>query len=518
MKKSISYILMALLSLNAWAQSSTGDDPIQTYSQTITADDMKAHLYFLADDLLEGRETGERGQHLAGIYIRSQFMRLGLQPGNTENQTYFQKFFLNKSETKDAAIRIGKENFSFGEDFIATGGMPDEIEADMVFAGLGISDSSYDNLSQVDVSGKVAIILSGQHKEMENENRYQSIRQLRERKDKLVEMGAKAVIIGVPDSTYKVLNRYSRRPRTIISPNQERGFPLFYFQDETLAQILTKGKKTMPELREKLAENDKLPKTKLKNKRFALEAQVDFESKEASNVLGFLEGTDKKDELLIITAHYDHVGVGSNGRVYNGADDDGSGTTAVLELAEAFATAARDGIRPRRSILFMTVSGEEKGLLGSKFYTDYPIYPLENTVSNLNIDMIGRVDKRYEDKDDQNEYVYLIGSDKLSTELHELSEEANETYAKLTLDYKYNDENDPNRFYYRSDHYNFAKNGIPIIFYFNGTHEDYHQPGDDPEKIAYQKMENITRLVFATAWKVANREQRITVDVVDQGN
>jgi Zn-dependent M28 family amino/carboxypeptidase len=226
------------------------------------------------------------------------------------------------------------------------------------------------------------------------------------------------------------------------------------------------------------------------------------------NVLGYMEGTDKKDELIVITAHYDHEGI-KDGEIYNGADDDGSGTVAVLEMAEAFAEAKGAGFAPRRSILFMTVTAEEKGLLGSEYYTVNPVFPLQNTIVNLNIDMIGRVDKANEANPD---YIYVIGADKLSSELHKINEEANQKYTKLKLDYTYNDPNDPNRFYYRSDHYNFAKNRIPVAFYFNGVHDDYHRPTDDVEKINFQKMEKISRLVFHTAWELANREQRIVVD------
>ncbi|MCI4670706.1 MAG: M28 family peptidase [Bacteroidia bacterium] len=516
MLKKLVIIPLIFIGFNLMGQDFPEGDPIKTYSETITKEDMQAHLYFLADDLLEGRETGERGQHIAGIYIRAHFMRLGLIPGNKTDQTYFQKFYLNRSEIKDASLTIGKQELKFGDSFLASGGMADKMEGEMVFAGFGFENDDYNNLEGLDLEGKIAVIVSGRPNGMPSAgNRFRELQALRNRKDLLIEKGAKAVLIGVPDSSYKIIKRYSRRSSSEISASPRRGSPLIFLQDETLAQILNNGKKTIPEIREALAGNASIPKNKLKKKSFSMTADVDFKSKEASNVMGYLEGTDKKDELLVITGHYDHVGVNSKGVVYNGADDDGSGTTAVLELAEAFATAAKEGYKPRRSILFMTVSGEEKGLLGSEFYANNPIYPLENTITNLNIDMIGRVDKRYEGKENQNEYIYLIGSDKLSSELHELSEEANDTYSNLTLDYKYNDENDPNRFYYRSDHYNFAKNGIPIIFYFNGTHEDYHQPGDDPEKIAYQKMQNITRLVFATAWKVANRDERVVVDKKD---
>ena len=230
--------------------------------------------------------------------------------------------------------------------------------------------------------------------------------------------------------------------------------------------------------------------------------------KDSENVLAFIKGSEKPEEIIVISAHLDHVGV-ENGKIYNGADDDGSGTVAVLEIAEAFKMAADAGKGPKRSILFLHVTGEEKGLLGSKYYTENPTFPLANTVCNLNIDMIGRIDKFH--KEDPN-YVYLIGSDKLSTELHTLSEDINKKYTNIALDYKYNDENDPNRFYYRSDHYNFAKHNIPIIFYFNGTHADYHQPTDTPDKINYELLENRAKLVFHTAWEVANKETRIIAD------
>ena len=222
------------------------------------------------------------------------------------------------------------------------------------------------------------------------------------------------------------------------------------------------------------------------------------------NVLGYIEGSDLKDELLIITAHYDHLGK-HDSLIFNGADDDASGVSAALEIAEAFMLAKKEGNGPRRSILIMPVSGEEKGLLGSRYYTDNPIYPLENTVANLNIDMIGRLD----DWHDNGNYVYLIGSDRLSYDLHDLNEKINDEYIGIDLDYRFNDEDDPNRYYYRSDHYNFAKNNIPVIFYFNGVHEDYHKPSDTIEKLDFDKINTITKLIFLTAWEIANRDDRI---------
>ncbi len=232
------------------------------------------------------------------------------------------------------------------------------------------------------------------------------------------------------------------------------------------------------------------------------------DNKPTQNVVAYIKGSEFPDEVIVISAHYDHVGV-KNGEVYNGADDDGSGSMALLEIAEAFQEAVKKGYRPKRSILFLHVTGEEIGLYGSKYYTDNPIFPLENTVCDLNIDMIGRIG---EGKEGNENYVYLIGSDKLSQELHNLSEEVNKKYTQLELDYTYNDPNDPNRFYYRSDHYNFAKHNVPIIFYFNGVHEDYHQASDTPDKIHYDLLAKRAKLVFLTAWEVANRENRITAD------
>ena len=227
------------------------------------------------------------------------------------------------------------------------------------------------------------------------------------------------------------------------------------------------------------------------------------------NVVAIVEGSSKPEEYIVISSHLDHEGI-KNGKIYNGADDDGSGTVALLEIAEAFQAAAAEGNGPARSIIFLHVSGEEKGLLGSRYYTDNPLYPLANTVANLNIDMVGRTDPKRESN--HRNYVYLIGTDRLSTELHEISEAANAASVKMELDYTYNAADDPNRFYFRSDHYNFAKNNIPVIFYFNGTHADYHKPTDTVEKIEYDLLAQRAQLVFYTAWELANRENRIIVD------
>jgi Zn-dependent M28 family amino/carboxypeptidase len=239
-----------------------------------------------------------------------------------------------------------------------------------------------------------------------------------------------------------------------------------------------------------------------------LNAKYNENLPDSENIWAFIEGSEKPDEILVISAHYDHVGI-KDGKVYNGADDDGSGTVALLEMAQAFAKAKKDGHGPKRSILFLHVTGEEHGLHGSRYYSENPLFPLKNTIADINIDMIGRRDTIH---NETSNYIYVIGSGRLSTDLYNAVENANKSSVGLNLDYKYDDRNDPQRFYFRSDHYNFAKHGIPSVFFFSGVHADYHQPGDDPDKIEYDALEKRTRMIFNVAWELANAPERPVVD------
>ncbi|WP_439152711.1 M28 family metallopeptidase [Winogradskyella sp.] len=231
---------------------------------------------------------------------------------------------------------------------------------------------------------------------------------------------------------------------------------------------------------------------------------------DSQNIIAYIEGREFPNEYIYIAAHSDHEGI-INGEIYNGADDNGSGTAAVLEMAEAFSKAKREGNGPKRSIVFLHVTAEEVGLYGSKYYTNNPVFPLENTIATLNIDMIGRVDTRHEEDD---KYIYVIGADRMSTELHYITEKANKTFTNLELDYTFNDSGDVNRYYYRSDHYNFALKGVPVIFFFNGEHEDYTQPTDTAEKINYSLLAQRTKLIFSTAWYLANSQKRLSVKII----
>ena len=242
-----------------------------------------------------------------------------------------------------------------------------------------------------------------------------------------------------------------------------------------------------------------------------LNAKYNENLPDSENIWAFIEGSEKPEEIVVVSAHYDHIGMKGN-EIYNGADDDGSGTVAIMEIAAAFQKAKDEGHGPKRSILILHMTGEEHGLHGSRYYSEHPLFPLANTVADINIDMIGRRDPFHKES---NNYVYLIGSDYLSTDLYNVCEDVNKKYNFLTIDYKYNDKSDPNHFYYRSDHYNFAKNGIPVVFLFNGTHEDYHKPTDEVSKIEFDALTTRAKYGFAIAWEIANRDKKLVVDKTD---
>ena len=465
------------------------DKKAKKFAKSITTKDLKEYLGILASDSLEGRETGERGQKMAAAYIADKFEKWGLEaPVETEEgMSYYQTYDLKKLTYRTAYLKKDGEQKTNFEDFLyySRAETFGEENIEVVFTG----KESIEELKKRDLKGKYVAIIN------------EEMAGWRSLLAELQELDAAGVFMFVEDeSRYKfILDRFSgylSRPRMGLTVDNTGN--KIIIGDKALASWM------FDKPYEELAENGVGSSTKV-----VFNADMLIDDLQAENVLGFLKGSEKPDEILVITAHYDHIGISADGQINNGADDDGSGTSSVMEIAQAFAMAAKKGNGPKRSVLFMCVSGEEKGLLGSKYYTDNPVFPMENTVANLNIDMVGRVDEAHKDNP---YYVYVIGSDKLSQDLHLLSEQVNKTYSNLAFDYTYNDENDPNRYYYRSDHYNFAKKNVPIIFYFNGTHEDYHRPTDTIEKIHFDKMQKIAELVFFTAWEVANREERIKLD------
>ncbi|MEO8086966.1 MAG: M28 family peptidase [Bacteroidota bacterium] len=476
------------------------------YARKITPDDVRPYLEVLTSDSLEGRETGKPGQKKAAAYIANHFQSLGLKP--ISHGGYSQHTSLSARANSGRNFKANDQYLVFMRDYFYQEGFADSlyIMDKIVFAGAGISEAKYDDYKNQDVKERVVLFFD----RLNEGHSGKIISESWNLESKLLnaKVHGAALALVITDSLENIMDDYYyHKKKPAGSP-----IPFAYVTRTTAKEFLQDVNKSRLEK----AEKKTAKKGKPQSFGCYVEAQFSFVKEtdplRGENVLGFLEGTDRKEEVIILTAHYDHLGI-QDSLIYHGADDDGSGTAAVMEMAKVFTEAANAGHRPRRSILFMTVSGEEKGLLGSKYYVKHPVIPLLNTVANLNTDMIGRTDEKHDSLSVRN-YVYVIGSDKLSTTLHRVNEEANESFPKLELDYTFNNPDDPNRFYYRSDHYNFAKNKIPIIFYFNGSHKDYHKPTDTIDKIQFDLLAKRAQLVFLTAWQLANREERIKVDVV----
>lgn len=530
---------------------------VQRYQQTITASDLAGHLYTFSSDYFQGRETTTDGQKLAAYYLAGQYRKIGLKPAGTATspdslspEAYFQPFnvyarSLNEAhlevvvngETTTTAVFMPGQQY---DDLILAFGNVEETTADVVFAGYGIKDSTlaYDDFAAlqaegIDLSNRWVLLLP-------NEPLVDSTRSLLPTPDGRPSTNwtvgsskisaarqfgpAGFLIVGdagprVDDGWIEVIRRSARRESPVGSLSLEpwgstSQFPPAYIISSRLAnEILGPTGRTVAELIQDI--NEDLEPVVFEIEGVTVTSTIPSPNAplETENVIAYIEGNDPvlKDEVVVLTSHYDHVGVNpalTPDGIYNGADDNGSGTVALLEIAEAFMEATLDGYGPRRSIVFLNVSGEEKGLLGSAYYTDVePVFPIDKTVANLNLDMVGRYDPSRQSPDSH--YVYIIGSNLISQELHDINTGVNElTGIRLELDERYNRLDDPNRLYARSDQWNFGKHGIPFIFYFTGLHEDYHKPGDEAHKIAYPRMADIAQLVFATAWQIANQDTR----------
>jgi len=478
---------------------------VEKFANSITPADLKNHLFKIASTEMQGRETATEGQRNAAAYIEEQFKQDQLTPG--WNGTYQQTFPVYRDSLIKAEFIINGKELKKDIDFAPTlnSGFNLSIETnEVLFVGFGLSDTTRDDYKNVIAKGKIVVIWQGAptktikgKKVKDPVPDYYTLQQAAKKN------GAAAILIiqqrflkGASPNTGKMYVRDYRQdsiPNTFIVSDSSAG--LIFGND------LESLKKTM---------KTDAPVAKTYPVKIKLELEKDMQHLESSNVIGMLEGTDKKDEAVIITAHYDHLGK-KDTTVYYGADDDGSGTVSVLEIAEAYKLAAEAGMRPRRTVIFMTVSGEEKGLWGSDFYSDNPAFSLDKTSADINIDMIGRIEK--DRKADSLNYIYVVGDNRISSDLRPISESLNNKYLKFQFDYKFNDPNDPERIFYRSDHYNFAKKGVPAIFYFSGLHEDYHQPTDTPDKIRYELLSRRAQMIFYTTWEIANRDDMLKRDL-----
>lgn len=501
MKKSILYLAL-VLSTSAFAQ----DQLATKYAEVITSKDLKENLTIIASDALEGRYTGSRGQKMAAAFIANHFESLGLAA--PVNGSHYMPIDLYSTKLNEAYMKVGTARFNNQNEIMYFGSADSggEISLEAVFVGKG-TDAEY---AYLDVKDKAAVIYV-------DSLSFGMFRKVRSMAKLATDKGARIVMIvagGKPERFKTFADQVKAfaggASLSLNKPDANNPNKGTFYIDQTVATKIFNG--SFEKLMKATTEDaTKKPLSKIKPSRIVYQVSMENKIVKSENVLGYLEGTDKKDEVIVISAHMDHIGIGhgEGDVINNGADDDGSGTVSVMQLAKAFAQAKKDGHGPRRSILFMTVTGEEEGLFGSQYYVEHPVYPLANTVADLNIDMVGRKDPEHKDKPD---YVYVIGSDKLSSELHEINERNNNTYTQLAFDYTYNDENHPTNLYKRSDHWNFAKNNVPIVFYFDGIHEDYHKVSDEVSKIDFDLMVKRDKAVFFTAWELANREKRIVVD------
>jgi Zn-dependent M28 family amino/carboxypeptidase len=467
-------------------------------------------------------------------FLALNLARWGFKPAG-DNGTFMQQIALRRDrvDMSQTKVELNGQTLVAGQDYLPTSA--GTASGQLVFAGNGwfIKAKNIDSFKDVDAKGKIAVVFSPPQGLPRGLRRSDLSGKQGEDwlnpADYARKQGATGLVI-VPDFQYianweRIRQRLIDGGQTLVEKFQQTTnatqLPTIIASPK-LANTLLQGERQNATTTFEAAYGGgemSIPFTLNPEKKLTMNISVNRETQGTQNVVAVWEGSDPvlKDEYVALGAHYDHVGIGTpqNGdSIYNGADDDGSGTTALLAIAEALAKAPA---RPKRSILFVWHAGEEHGLWGSRYFTNYPTIPLEKIVTQVNIDMIGR-SKKEGDTNSRNRNlsgpneIYVIGSKMMSTELGDITETVNKGYLNLTYNFKYDDPNDPNRFFFRSDHYNYARKGIPIVFFFDGEHEDYHRPGDSPDKIDYQKMEKVTRTVFMTVWDLANRPTRPKVD------
>jgi Zn-dependent M28 family amino/carboxypeptidase len=542
MRKSLtSIVLTSLLVVNIFSPALAQRTPAkkkptlasQRGAETITAAQLKDYLSFIASDEMEGRDTPSRGLDTTAKFLAMNLSRWGFK-GAGDNSTFFQKIALrrdivDKSETR---VQLNNDTLTLGEDYLPFA-RSSEVTGQLVFAGNGwfIKSKNIDAYRGIDPKGKIAVIFATfdglprgvSASDLSGKNGEDWMRPI----EYAQKMGVAGVVL-VPDFQF-IANwdrnraRITERGSLVVEKFQPPSRLLLpgIFASPRLTNFLFQGERESgATIFESVYGGQAVEAFALKpEKTLSISVKVKSDATGTQNVVAVFEGSDPvlKNEYVAIGAHYDHVGVGipvNGDAIYNGADDDGSGTTALLAMAEAL---AKNSTRPKRSVLFVWHTGEEKGLWGSRYFISYPTIPLDKIVTQINIDMIGRskpegdTNSRNKDLSGPNE-IYVIGSRMMSSELGELTEAVNQQYLNLSYNYRYDDPTDPNRFFFRSDHYNYARKGIPIVFFFDGEHEDYHRPGDSADKIDYSKMEKVVRTIYMTLWEVANRPTRPKLD------
>ncbi len=524
-------------SKTAFSVAASKQPMVLASAETITPPELKDYLAFVASDDMEGRGDPSRGLDITAKFIATIVSRAGAKPAG-DSGSYFQKIALRKDRVAANGVEfdVGGQAFAYGKDYFASA-VKGSAEGPMVYAGDGwyVKARNIDAYQGIDPKGKIVIInqMSGMPPgtSMSDFSSGTSGEDWMDPMAYAQKKGAVGLIVLVPLITQSNADSMDAMRKSVESaPYYMEKFPpsgrlpTIFVTTRVAQAIFAKEKVGATAI---LASFSTGSRTGAEIKPFELAAgnkahfsvKTTAETVTTQNVVAVVEGSDPnlRKEYVALGAHYDHVGTGRavNGdSVYNGADDDGSGTVALMAIAEALAKAPR---HPKRSVLFVWHMGEEVGLWGSEYFTTYPTVPLDRVVTELNIDMIGRskpagdTDPRDRDLSGPNE-LYVIGSKMMSTELGALSEAVNASYLRLSFNYKYDDPKDPEKFFYRSDHFNYAKKNIPIIFYFTGVHADYHQPGDEVSKIDFEKYARITRTIYVTRWEIGEMKTRPKVD------
>jgi len=493
---------------------------------SITPSELKLNLSFLASEEFGGRYTLSPQFLVAAKYLATRLEAYGYK--GASNGSFFQKFDISKSKADTAntklTLSLNSENVEIGYgDFLTNAPQSGTAEGKIVFVGYGVSAPKlgHDDYAGLDVKGKIVFYVRGIPKGLDASKIDDSEQAMGAAKAH----GAAGTISLLSANFLQFMARPGAKERVMqreitgLADAGKDNIPDAVVMPTAATKLLDMVGLTSDKAYEIAAKHDDFPASKELNARGSLKLVVNRTLVSVQNVAGILDGTDPKlkNEYVVFSGHYDHLQTDAGG-IYPGADDDGSGTVSTLAIARAMSMNP-----PKRSVLIIFHAGEELGLLGSEYNTDYsPVVPLDKLVVDLNIDMIGREQKPgdpvYVDARQNNGYttppdgVFVVGANRISKELHNISEQTNNDYAHLKLDYHYNDPNEASRIYFRSDHWNYAKHGVPIIFYFTGVHADYHQHTDTVDKIDFDKMAHIAKFVYETGWRVANLDHRLAID------
>jgi hypothetical protein len=503
-------------------------------AEGVTASQLSSYLHFVASDAMGGRDTPSQGLDLTAEFIKMNLAKWGFK-GAGDNGSFFQRMDLSRSKLNPASTSatVNGQALAYGTDFLASTIPGTVANAPLVFAGNGwlVKSAGREPLKGIDAKGKVVVVYSeGGPRGMTFQQLAASGKQGVDWADPVSyakENGALGVIYLSTPASVNTWDRTRRQRESgggyAVEKLREApaaGIPAITLSQKASEALMAGETADLAKIRQTFATPDQLPSFDMSSKSASFTAATETERAKTQNVVALWEGSDPvlKNEMVAIGAHYDHVGTNPNApgadKIWNGADDDGSGTVAVLAIAEALANAKT---RPKRSVLFVWHCAEEKGLLGAEYFNKFPTVDIKNVIAQLNIDMIGRSKKEGDtnarNKDLTGDHaIYVIGSEMMSSTLGAITKGTNDAYLKLGYDYKYDDPKDTNRFFFRSDHFHYAVNGIPIAFWFDGVHEDYHGAGDHPDKIDYAKMEKVTRTILLTLLELTDLKDRPKVD------